>query len=269
MVNFLPESLDPSDIHMQLHIEKLWADIFWRRRKSHERRVDPEIKYLARYPEDDFSKVLEIGAGYGRVSVKLSELQQVKSVTGIEICHHFGEYSKIYTEGHDKITFIFDDFMSTTFLHPNEFDLIVLPMNTLPSLPVNQMNHLFDKIRQMLKPGGKFIFTTYPERNTKQSEENYYGELLVELGEDPIAAEYFTMKDSVMPWGIRSMTYAKFRYLSEKPEKDVTRYFRLKRNFIHHNYLSNLLRDNHFHVRNKEFVDHSMVFECEIFDESQ
>ena len=52
-------------IRSDLHLTKLWADAFWRRRKQHSWRTDPEIAILRKL---EFSTVLEIGAAYGRVA---------------------------------------------------------------------------------------------------------------------------------------------------------------------------------------------------------
>jgi len=135
-IGFLPSEVTKGKIQTDLHINQCWADAFWRRRDSHQHRSDPEIEVIKQLIADgrEVDQALEIGAAYGRVTYKLAQLEGIRSITGIDICKYFADYTDI-TAVPEHISFIYDD-LFTTHLDHDAFDLIVLPMNTLPSFPI-------------------------------------------------------------------------------------------------------------------------------------
>lgn len=190
----LYETENISNINHNAYSTKIWADAFWRRRKNHSNRFDPEIEIVTKHHP---SKVLEIGSAYGRVTRKLIEsINQTAELSGIELNPHFEEYAKNYAETYPSlgsVEFIFDDFLDFQKGSGGEFDLIVLPMNTFPGFTTDVLSNLFDAVKINLEVDGKFIFSThkFPQNLDKYTECNYSGEFLVELKEEPIAGVFY------------------------------------------------------------------------------
>ena len=86
---FLMANESISNIRNDLHSSYFWADVFWRRRKNHANRYDPEIQFIF---DSNPTTILEIGTAYGRVLNKIAienEKQTKKAqLFGIEICKY-------------------------------------------------------------------------------------------------------------------------------------------------------------------------------------
>jgi len=147
---FLMQNESISDIRNDLHSSEIWADVFWRRRKNHAKRDDPEIQFLF---DNDPKTILEIGTAYGHVLNKIAlenEKQVNKAVLfGIEICKHCKKYFQAYSKNHtllENCVILFDDFLKSNNLFQKQFDVIVLPMNTFPSFPISMLEDLFPTV---------------------------------------------------------------------------------------------------------------------------
>ncbi|MFW9854937.1 MAG: hypothetical protein ACFFFG_07740 [Candidatus Thorarchaeota archaeon] len=216
-LNFLqPEDQDTS-IQENLHHQAIWADVFWRRRHNHAKREDPELKFIFDRP---VRQLLEIGAAYGRILRKIAHVNQKRPdkarLVGIEICSHFDRYFDVYREQHpvlNDVEILFDNFLTTTQLKTHSFDLILLPRNTFPSLPFKTLRTLFSVVKRVLCRKCIWIFSTYRISSKSVLLEfidkrgGFFSELLGDLGEEPIAAEYYTMKAQKTSYGARTITY--------------------------------------------------------------
>ncbi len=257
-----------SDIRSDLHLSKIWAKVFWRRRKRHKDRVDPEVPLaLEQHP----ASVLEIGAGYGRVLQKIAQRNQktggkIENLLGIEICPYFEPFAEAYKEASSfsNYSIIFDDFFSTESLFPGSFDLILLPMNTLPNFSISLMPVLFQKVKQLLRPSGTWIFSTYKisdfESLQHSFKEKYSGELLVELREDIIVGEFFSFAPKKMNHGYRITNYSIYNTLSRKYDLKTREIFRTLQELIDPAFLHPFIEEQGFDI---DFIDdssHSRVY---------
>lgn len=92
-IGFLTEKDDTSKIIKDPYEYENWPELFWRLRKQHSIRPDPEINYI-----ENGSNVLEIGSAYGRFTRKLQEKLPQASITGLELSSQFEKYRNQYIE---------------------------------------------------------------------------------------------------------------------------------------------------------------------------
>lgn len=98
--------------------------------------------------------VLEIGAAYGRVMKKLMRELPDPKIMGIEICEHFEKFRNEFLREHaDKL--VFGDVFTTDL---GKFDVVVLPMNTMPGFPPEMVPKLLCRVRELLNTDGTFVF---------------------------------------------------------------------------------------------------------------
>ena len=196
---FLLPSDNLTEVRVNTYEYEIWADVFWRRRLRHAKREDPELKHVFK---TNPSSVLEIGAGYGRVLRKLLEWEGLETnsikFTGIEICIHLKNYFQRYQAQYPSLRrtdIFFDNFLSTSSLEENSFDVIILPMNTLANFSYHNFESLFRTVHKYLAEDGMFIFSNYkiPDNLSLtgyvSKKHGYSGDLLLELGSGLITAE--------------------------------------------------------------------------------
>jgi len=266
---FLLANESVSDIKTELHISEFWADAFWRRRKNHVRRVDPEIQFIF---NNNPQTVLEIGTAYGRVLNKIAienEKQAKKAqLYGIEICKHCDKYFQAYSKDHPLLkecTIFFDDFLKKNSLQML-FDVIVLPMNTFPSFPYSMLERLFSAVKKHLNPNGVFIFSIYKPKtsengfNPQNLKEDYSGELLIEQGADIIAGEHYLLPAKKKDYGMQSVTYSSYNRLTREYDLKEREIYRTIRNFINPDRLKRILSDNNFHIKLLDTTSHSAIY---------
>ncbi|MFW9777871.1 MAG: class I SAM-dependent methyltransferase [Candidatus Heimdallarchaeota archaeon] len=269
-LNFLqPEDLD-SSIQENLHLQAIWADVFWRRRHNHTKREDPELKFIFDRP---VRQLLEIGAGYGRILRKIAHINQKRpdktKLVGIEICSHFNRYFDVYREQHpvlNDVEILFDDFLTTTKLKTHSFDVILLPMNTFPNLPFKTLRALFSAVKRVLHSKGIWIFSTYKMPSESMLFEfidkrsGFFRELLGDLGEEPIAAEYYTMKAEKMSYGARTITYMCYNSFTRGYELKKREIFRTVQEYILPGTLEELILKNGFSIAFQDESSHSAIY---------
>ncbi|MHA2095902.1 MAG: class I SAM-dependent methyltransferase, partial [Candidatus Hodarchaeales archaeon] len=196
---FLLSTDNLEDVQASSYPHKIWAEVFWRRRSRHAGREDPELKYILK---TNPSKILEIGAGYGRVLRKLMEWKDLDthmlSFTGIEMCNHFQPYFQRYQAQYPSLQraeLIWDNFLTTSVLEERSFDIILLPMNTLANLSYQSYETLFKTVNNYLTEEGMFFFSNYKIPSHEllddfiSQKHGYSGDLLLELGSGLITAE--------------------------------------------------------------------------------
>ncbi len=267
---FLMKNESISDIRSDLHSSELWADVFWRRRKNHAKRYDPEIQFIF---DNNPKTILEIGTAYGRVLNKIAaenEKQTKKAkLFGIEICKHCKKYFQAYSKKHsllENCNILFDDFLKTNNMYQKQFDLIVLSMNTFPSFPISMLEDLFSAVRKHLNPNGFWIFSTYKPKaadnkyNSENLRENHSGELLIELGEDIIAGEHYQFPAVKKDYGMQAITYSLYNRLTREYKLKEREIYRNIREFINPDDLKKIIRNNSFHIKSIDTSSHSAVY---------
>lgn len=267
---FLLKNESISDIKNDLHSSEIWADVFWRRRKNHANRDDPEILSIF---DNNPKTILEIGTAYGRVLNKIAvenEKQTEKAkLFGIEICKHCEKYFQAYSKKHsllENCNVLFDDFFKTNNIYRQQFDVIVLPMNTFPSFPISVLEDLFAAVRKKLNPNGLWIFSTYKPKatnnkfNSENLQENHSGELLLELDEDIIAGEHYQFPAVKKDYGMQTISYSSYTKLTREYNLKERKIYRNTREFINPDDLKKIISDNDFHIKSLDTTSHSAVY---------
>ncbi|MCE7742715.1 MAG: methyltransferase domain-containing protein [Candidatus Heimdallarchaeota archaeon] len=267
---FLMENESILNIRNDLHSSHFWADVFWRRRKNHANRDDPEIQFIF---DNNPTAILEIGTAYGRVLNKITienEKQIEKAqLFGIEVCKHCKKYFQAYSKENlllENCDVFFDDFLKNNNMYQRQFDVIVLPMNTFPSLPISMLKEFFSAVRRQLNPNGLFIFSTYKPKatdnkfNSKNLKGDYSGELLIEPGNDIIASEHYLFPAVKKDYGMQAITYSSYNRLTREYELEEREIYRNTRNFINPDKLKEIIKDNDFHIKFIDTTSHSAVY---------
>ncbi|MHA1348034.1 MAG: methyltransferase domain-containing protein [Candidatus Heimdallarchaeaceae archaeon] len=267
---FLLKNESHSDIRNDLHSSEIWADVFWRRRKNHANRQNPEIQFLF---DNKPKTILEIGTAYGRVLNKIAVENKKQTneakLYGIEICIHCEKYFQTYSRKHPLLEdsiILFDDFLKINNISQKQFDVIVLPMNTFPSLPFSMLEDLFSTVRKHLNPNGSWIFSTYKPKatnskfNSENSTWNHSGELLIELGKDIIAGEHYQFPAVKEDYGMRAITYSSYTRLTREYKIKERGIYRNTREFINPDDLKKIIGNNDFHIKFIDTSSHSAVY---------
>ena len=263
----LYETEDISDINHNAYSSKIWADAFWRRRKIHSNRYDPEIEVVLTHQP---VKVLEIGSAYGRVTRKLidSAIHTIE-ISGIEFNPNFEKYTKIYAEIYpslNSVNFMYGDFMDFQTSSDGKFNLILLPMNTFPGFPTDKLSNLFDSVKNNLLVDGKFIFSThkFPQNLDKYTEHSYGGELLVELKEGAIAGTFYRFPGYRTKNGYQSVSYSIYTRFDSAyiPKERVIN--RSISNFYLPEKLEEIVNNNGFEIHSIDISSHSDVYSLQI-----
>ena len=260
---------DSHDISSSLHLSPTWADVFWRRRYSHSSRPDPEIPFIFK---DHPKTVLEIGSAYGRILRKIleyrSSLDYHPEIEGIELCPSFSKYFELYKTEYPILndTHIgFDDFFTAEKLLSNQFDVVVLPMNTFPSFSYNTLDSLFKRVLSLLNENGKFIFSTHKYEKVKSLKpgQKHDGTLQFELSEDIIASEYFSFPLTKTDYGLQIVTYLIYNRFSRKYQLKKREIFRTIEEFIEPLLLKELINKHGFSIQLIDDSSHSSVYVLE------
>ncbi|MFX0209149.1 MAG: hypothetical protein ACFFDT_24410 [Candidatus Hodarchaeota archaeon] len=248
-----------------LHLSEIWAEVFWRRRKQHSTREDPELSYIFQTRP---RRILEIGAAYGRVAQKIIELKEkIKipaEIIGIEICPYFETFFHHYSKEYPalkQIQMIFEDFFVSQELEQQSFDIILLPMSTFPSFPIDVLPRLFQRTSELLSSDGLFIFSSYKISGEIQPvESQHLGEILVAKGQGPIIGEFFDLPSQSTPYGAKLVTYTQYTKLTQKHQKEQSYLFRTVRELIHQEALESIIQENSFQIVFLDDSSHSFVY---------
>ncbi len=266
---FLLPSDHVQDIYQDGYQHETWADVFWRRRFRHSHREDPELKFVF---QTSPSNVLEIGAGYGRILQKLLEWKNKDTsaiaFTGIELCTYFQTYFLQYQNlfpSLQRVRMIFDNFLTTSALKDN-YDVILLPMNTLANFPFVQLDSLFKTVHRYLTDEGLFLFSNYKITSSEQlikhinKDTEYSGDLLVDLGSGLLTAEYYDFPSTFTHYGAESITYICYSTFSREYALLKRSIFRSSTIFLLSDYLKQRLSANGFSVVINDDSSHSSVY---------
>ncbi|SKC91800.1 class I SAM-dependent methyltransferase [Maledivibacter halophilus] len=120
--------------------------------------LDAEISFV----KDNLTggeRILELGAGYGRIVKKLSG--KCKSIVGIDISLENVILSREYLKDIHNAKIITMDVNNLTF--QEKFDVILCLQNGLSSMKITSLD-LIKRILKMTVSGGKVYFSTYSEK---------------------------------------------------------------------------------------------------------
>lgn len=251
-------------IHEVIYECPEWAEIFWRRRNQHTRRSDPEIPFIEKFNP---KTVLEVGSAYGRVTKKILELQGEKEgklsnleVTGLEINPNFQNYLHKFTKAYpdlSKATFIFGSIFKTEEIFPETvFDIVVIPMNTVPNFPFTKLDTLFKNLRNIVKQKGHCIFSVHNHKigndAIQRQEDDLAGELLLEKGKKPIALVAYSFPLQRTHYGYSKKTYLIHHFLNHKICSERKIICRSVTEFVNSEILEDIITKNGFSI---DFID--------------
>ncbi|PWI46622.1 hypothetical protein CEE45_15885 [Candidatus Heimdallarchaeota archaeon B3_Heim] len=258
------------DIQINKHEHEIWAKVFWRRRFRHAKREDPELQFVF---QQNPSTLLEIGAGYGRVLRKLVERnggnKKMRSIQGIDICEHFAPYFHLYKTEYPSlrnVEMIYDNFLESQKLKENSCDIILLPMNTIPSFSIDLLKTLFITVGRYLTKDGMFLFSNYkiPDKERVSAlinrRQGHSGELLLELGSGFIAAEYYDLPARKTEYGAYNVTYARYNTFSRDNTLQKKELFRSQTEFILHQHLQKIIETCGLSIEIFDDTSHSFTY---------
>ena len=119
---------------------------------------EAEIEYV-RQELLGFEKVLELGAGYGRIMRELAPF--TASIMGIDISRDSVEFGQKYLNDVPNCQLKVMDAHKLEF--GSEFDIVICLQNGLSALK-NDAHHLIQQSMKVLTPGGKAYFSSYSSK---------------------------------------------------------------------------------------------------------
>ena len=162
--------------------------------------LDKEIDFIRKRLRGS-EKVLEIGAGYGRILKELSSC--AKSFLGIEISEQSVYFGREYLKEFTNIRLEVMDAHELYF--EEEFDVVLCLQNGLSALKGEAMN-LVNRCIRALKKGGKAYFSTYSNKfwdyRLAWFEEQAGKELLGQIDKNQTGEGVIVCKD-----GFRAITF--------------------------------------------------------------
>lgn len=120
--------------------------------------LDSEISFVREHLTGN-ERVLELGAGYGRIVKEVSG--NCKSIVGIDISDESVSLGKEYLKDSPNAEIMTMDAHNLTF--QEKFDVILCLQNGLSSMKVTSSD-VIEKILGMAVSGGKVYFSTYSEK---------------------------------------------------------------------------------------------------------
>lgn len=119
------------------------------------RYFDEEINFVRRNLHGN-EKVLELGAGYGRIIKEIAPF--TASIVGIDISKDSVDLGKDYLKGYLNCSIQVMDAYNLEF--GEEFDVVLCMQNGLSAMKGQPM-HLIEQCMKVLTPGGRAYFSTY------------------------------------------------------------------------------------------------------------
>ena len=133
-----------------------------------------DLHFYASVAERTGGRILEVGAGTGRVTAFLA--RRGLNVTGLEPSARMIEKGQARAE-RDGLPLNFMQGDVRTFRYDAKFDLIIAPFNALMHLySLNDQLDAMQTIRAHLEPGGPFVFDLYVPRFGKMNTMRHEGE---------------------------------------------------------------------------------------------
>nr|NQU94204.1 class I SAM-dependent methyltransferase [Bacteroidota bacterium] len=104
--------------------------------------------------------VLDLGCGYGRVAIRLSE--KAKKVVGIDISKDNIQLAKQIIRANENCEFYTMDAIDLKF-DDNSFDTVICVQNGISAFKVNPLNLIKESIR-VARKGGTVLFSSYSDK---------------------------------------------------------------------------------------------------------
>ncbi|MFV2015243.1 MAG: hypothetical protein ACC656_07445 [Candidatus Heimdallarchaeota archaeon] len=257
---------EKESISFDLNSSKAWAEIFWWRRESHLHRVDPEVEFLK---NSLHSKILEIGAAYGRILGKISLIRQFDLLYGIELCPffepYFEEYKNINNLG-NNINITYESFFDTTKWSNNFFDCILLPMNTIPSFSPQKIKQLFLKVYEILSNNGDFIFTVHKfdsdriEKTLSQSKFSQASEVFTNSKSQTIKCEFLGLPAKKTDYGFEKATFHVYSFFDNNDKVKSKEIYRTSIHVMFPSLLDDIIEDLRFKIQLVDDKSHSRMY---------
>jgi 2-polyprenyl-3-methyl-5-hydroxy-6-metoxy-1,4-benzoquinol methylase len=111
-----------------------------------------ELAFLLAHVIGERQRILDVGGGSGRFAMPLAE--RGHDVTVVDISED--ALRLLERRNHSRISTRCADFLAHTF--DSQFDVVV-SIEAIPSFTSIRLADLFAKIRSVLRPGGRFVFT--------------------------------------------------------------------------------------------------------------
>jgi ubiquinone/menaquinone biosynthesis C-methylase UbiE len=137
--------------------------------------------FVTGYERDESSperslKALDIGCGFGRHLVDLTRKHPNLHAVGVDI--NAGMVAEANRDAlrrkvDDRCTFIPGDVSELTDCGSEEFDLAICMTNTLGNLPDRKQAPLLQRLREVLKPGGRVLISVYAPSSVNARMESY------------------------------------------------------------------------------------------------
>jgi len=121
--------------------------------------LEAEIRAVIDYLEPD-DKVLELGCGYGRVTLRLAEISNC--VVGIDTSSDSIALARQIASLNSRCEFLVMNAIDLSF-DESEFDKVVCIQNGICAFGVDRETLLNEALR-VTRPGGRILFSTYSER---------------------------------------------------------------------------------------------------------
>lgn len=137
-----------------LNSQKLWQ-VYQTKLKRVQQYFEAEIDYV-RHGLHGHEKVLELGAGYGRIMKVLAPYSA--SITGIDISQESVEFGQEYLQDTPNCRITVMDAHKLAF--GAEFDAVLCLQNGLSAVKGDTLN-LVRQCLEVLSPGGRAFFSTY------------------------------------------------------------------------------------------------------------
>ena len=208
-----------------------------------------------------------------KIVKKLEDLGMHANITGIEVCNYHEKYFREYQllnplqiKSFDRVDAVFDNFFTTEKLPFKAYDLIILPMNTFPSFPIQGIKQLFEKVKDYLTEDGYFLFSTYktPENISLEYfkakfQRDHGAEILI--GDDELlVSEYIQLYHELMDWGVYSREYHSINSLSREYKLINRGVFQNQSCFINRLWLHQLIKDQGYTISIFDESSHSAVY---------
>ena len=132
-------------------------------------------------------RVLELGAGYGRIIKELA--QNCKSITGIDISEDNVKFGKEYLSDVPNAKLLAMNAHNIEF--SEQFDVVLCLQNALSAMKIDPLEYI-KKIMTLLSPGGRVFISSYSAKFwehrlawfREQSEKGLLGEIDMDLTKD-------------------------------------------------------------------------------------